>query len=110
MKKFNGENILVDDTLKTYLQFKPLHYILSSLDINDDNFKKVDKLISTIENKVKTGDIFLYRVKKEILTNLKHGDYDKTIDNVNNMYNVKLDSKELYLNIVNNFKYSYEIQ
>ena len=110
MKKNNGENILVNETLETYIKFKPLHIILLYSNINDDNFKKVNKLINTIEGKIKTGDMFLYKVKNNIVSSLKNGDYNNTINNVNKMYDININNNEIYNSIINSVSYSYNLK
>ena len=107
VEKYSGVDLLTDESLKAYFTFKPLHYIFKSLNINDDDFKKINKLINIIESSIKVGDMYLYSIQQQILKSIKHGEHDKTIKNVNNKYNTNINSIEVYDSIVNKFKYSY---
>lgn len=100
-----GHDLLIDEILEHYIKFKPLHFICKALNIEDVNFN----IIENLENDIKVGDMFLYKIQQNILNNLKNGDYNYSINKINEKYNINTNHIEVYNIIMNNLKYSYEL-
>jgi hypothetical protein len=105
---FGGVDLLQGEILENYFKNKILAYMYEVTNINNS----IIDICKSIESKIKVGDLYLYKIKSNIMNDFKVGEYNNTIKAFNNKYNTNINNIDIYnyiYNEINNINNSLKI-